>query len=319
MQQHDEAWVRFFEAKGYPEAAELAAGMEGAVYALNDDLVAKVWGVRSGEELERLQRFYDDLAKAQLAFRTPRIEEVLYENGRFVSIEQRLSGVPLADMDPRRPELWPQAAACMLDVLGEISTADSPALRGLAVLDEASPFWEGHTSWPDALTALIHRRLALFGDQLRAAVPGFDGKLARILELVGDLGDVPLGLMHGDLVPDNVLVNDECQVVGTLDFGFLSTVGDPVFDAALTASIFDMYGPQAHETEAYLDAAVVERFGCPPERMALYRAVYGIIASNAYDPQGQDGHFKFCADLLLREDVSELLGGVSGPASRTGE
>lgn len=58
----------------------LAVGMEGAAYALNDDLVAKVWKKRSGEELRRIQLFYKDLSEAPLSFHTPRINEVLYVN-----------------------------------------------------------------------------------------------------------------------------------------------------------------------------------------------------------------------------------------------
>lgn len=52
----------------------------------------------------------------------------------------------------------------------------------------------------------------------------------------------PAALLHGDLVPANVLVQGG-RVTGVLNFGFLTAVGDPQFDAAITASIFDMYGP----------------------------------------------------------------------------
>jgi hypothetical protein len=318
VQQHDENWLRYFAATGYPGARPLAAGMEGAVYALNDDLVAKVWGGRDGAELERLRLFYADLARARLTFGTPRIERILQVDGRFATIEQRLRGVPLADLEPRRPDVWPAAVRCMLDVLEQIAAvADSRALRGLAVLDEPRPFWAGRTGWPDALTALITRRLELFGDQLRAAVPGFDDMARRLLELVAGLPADRLGLMHGDLIPGNILVDDALRPVGILDFGFLSTIGDPVFDAAVTASIFDMYGPEARAVEGSIDAAIAERFGHPADRMTLYRAAYGAITSNAYDSRGQDGHFAWCADIFRRADVRELLGGPVAATRRT--
>jgi hypothetical protein len=321
VQQHDENWLRYFAATGYPDARPLAAGMEGAVYALTDDLVAKVWGGRSEAELERLRLFYDDLARARLTFDTPRIERILQLDGRFATIEHRLRGVPLADLEPRpaphRPG-WPAAVRCMLDVLEQLAAvADSRALRGLAVLDEPDPFWAGRAGWPDTLAALITRRLAEFGDQLRAAVPGFDDMARRLLELVAALPADRLGLMHGDLIPGNVLVDDAVRPVGVLDFGFLSTIGDPVFDAAVTASIFDMYGPAARAVEGSIDAAIAERLGHPADRMTLYRAAYGAITSNAYDPGGQDGHFHWCADIFRRADVRELLGGPVAAAHGT--
>ncbi|RKN39724.1 phosphotransferase family protein [Streptomyces hoynatensis] len=316
MRTHEEGWPAYVAARGYPGARPLAAGMEGAVYALDGGLVAKVWGVRSGTELERLRRFYEALGEAVPGLATPRIVEVLRPGeagGPFVTIERRLTGAPLGGLlGPRGPWSVPRAAGCLLDVHAALSAAGSPALRGLAVLDEPEPFWAGHGSWPAALLALIDRRTARFGARLSAAVPGFEGKLRRLRELVGGLGEVPLGLLHGDLVPDNVLAeagaDGRPRVTGVLDFGFLSTVGDPAFDAAVTAGVFDMYGPRRREAEALLDAAFTARFGYPPERLVLYRAVYGLITANAYDPEGRDGHFGFCADLLNREDTAALLG-----------
>ena len=93
-----------------------------------------------------------------------------------------------------------------------------------------------------------------------------------------------------------------------LDFGFFSTVGDPAFDAAVGAGIFDMFGPRARERQALLDRAAIDRFGYAPQRLALYRAVYAMATSNAYDPSGRDGHFRWCVDTLRSPDVARLLG-----------
>jgi len=272
--------------------------------------VAKGWGEgRSLAELERLRLFYADLSRAELTFATPYIERLLVVEGRCVSIERRLTGTPLADVEPRRPDRRPAAVECVVDVLEQLrSVADTPALRGLAVIGEERPFWEGRASWADALSGLIVRKVDRFGEQLRAAVPGFDGMLGRLLESIAALPGTRLSVMHGDMVPANILVDERLRPVGVLDFGFLSTAGDPVFDAAVTASIFDMYGPLARDTERDLDKAIIERFDYSAARMALYRAAYGVISSNAYDPLGQDGHFRWCADILRREDVRELLG-----------
>lgn len=222
MQQHDETWIRHLAAHGYPDAHPLGAGMEGAVYALHDDLVAKVWGDRSSAELERLRLFYADLSRAGLTFATPYIERLLRVEDRWVTIERRLTGTPLADLDPQRSDRWPAAVECVVDVLDQLrSVADTPTLRGLAVIGEERPFWKGRASWPDALSKLIIRKVARFGDQLRTAVPGFDGMMERLLEWIATLSGSRLSLIHGDMIPANLLVDEELRPVGVLDFGFL--------------------------------------------------------------------------------------------------
>ena len=272
MQRHEDRWLRYFAG-----AEPLAVGMESAVYRLGDGRVAKVGARRTSAELARLKAFYDEL---ELPFATPALAEIREVDGACVTFERELAGAPPASIES------------LLDVLeGLASVRGGAALCELPVLDEARPAWAG--SWSATLTGLIERRVARFGDQLRAAVPGFDARLGRLPERVARLPDAQ-GVVHGDLVPANILV----EPLALLDFGFLSTVGDPAFDAAVAAGIWDMYGPGARETEASIDRAVVARFGYAPERLALYRAVYAVVTSNAYDAGGRDVHFAWCAELL---------------------
>ena len=94
--------------------------------------------------------------------------------------------------------------------------------------------------------------------------------------------------MHGDLIPANVLVDEAGRPSAVIDFGFLTTAGDPAFDAAVTASIFDMYGPAARATEARLDA----RLDVDPERAGVHRAAYAVVTATCFSPTGEDGHFR---------------------------
>lgn len=96
--------------------------------------------------------------------------------------------------------------------------------------------------------------------------------------------------------------------MAVLDFGFLTTVGDPAFDAAVTASIFDMYGPRATATEALLDEALADRFGHDPARLAVHRAAYALVTGNCFSASGSDGHFAWCVRMLRRRDVRDALG-----------
>ena len=87
----------------------------------------------------------------------------------------------------------------------------------------------------------------------------------------------------------------------------MTTVGDPAFDGAVTASIFDMYGPRAADTEAILDAAIAGRFGYDPRRLAVYRAAYALVTSNCFSASGSDGHFAWCVRMLQRPQVLDAL------------
>jgi aminoglycoside phosphotransferase (APT) family kinase protein len=103
-------------------------------------------------------------------------------------------------------------------------------------------------------------------------------------------------------VPPSILVQNG-GVSGVLDFGFMTTLGDPQFDAAITASIFDMYGPSARTSEEILSREFLDRFGQDPQRYGLYRAAYAVITNAYFGTDGLDGHFAWCTQMLTRSDV----------------
>jgi aminoglycoside phosphotransferase (APT) family kinase protein len=308
VQQHEEKWLDYFDGEGYRAVEPLGSGMEGAVYRLDDGTVAKVWGERSAEELRRFGRFYAHLDQAGLPFATPLYHEVREVFGQAVTVERYLRGVPLDDKTFSGPEKWPTVLSCLGTVLGAFAeVSDAPELRVLPVMAEKRALWADSASWSQALSRLIADRAGRFGDQLRVKVADFDAKLSRLHRALAALDDVRPALVHGDLIPGNILVGADGTPTAVLDFGFFSTAGDPAFDAAVTASVFDMYGPGAQDTEARIDRELSARFGHDPGRLAVYRAAYAVITSNAYDPLGQDGHFQWCANMLNRTSVSEAL------------
>jgi aminoglycoside phosphotransferase (APT) family kinase protein len=115
-------------------------------------------------------------------------------------------------------------------------------------------------------------------------------------------------LIHGDLCGANIMVNETAQPLSVFDFGFLSTIGDPAFDASVSSAILNMYGPHAREIDDEVTEAMVKAFGYPPEVLMGYRAAYSLLTSNAYSPTGSDGHFRWCVSMLRREDVRSSLG-----------
>ncbi|TQF01932.1 aminoglycoside phosphotransferase family protein [Kitasatospora acidiphila] len=310
MQSHETNWIEYFSSGGYRDVVPLAAGMEGAVYRLGQGLVAKVWGRREAAELKRLQKFYSDISRAGLSFATPQILEVREVDGNAVTIERELMGRPLKQFVGAG--VPPEADAAVIEVLrGLAMVPATAAMRQLAVLDEPTPLWEGAENWAAALNGLLQRRVASFGDQLRLVVDGFDVVFSQVAELVSRQAERPQSVVHGDVCLENILVGDDLRLTALLDFGFLSGAGDPAWDASIAAGIVDMYGPHAREVDDRLTHRVAREFGYPVELLLGYRAAYGIAASNAYDPNGADGHFSWCAAVLGREDVREALEAVA--------
>jgi Phosphotransferase enzyme family len=305
---HTQRWLDHFTRQGH-DPRPLAAGVEGAIYDLGDGLIAKVWRERRAAELERMQSFYADVAAAGLSFGTPEILRVEQVSGTSVTYERQLPGEPLQgrlDVDDR--EIGAAAVRCVTDVLCDLATvAATTSMRQLAVLDEGQPFWANADTFLAALLDLLDRRVARFGPVIRDHLPDFDRRYSALRAHLATLGAWPDTVIHGDLLGGNILVNDQDRPLAVLDFGFLTTAGDPRFDAAITANIMNMYGPHASAITQDLTARIARDLGYPADVLLTYQAAYAVATSNAFTPDGSDGHFAWCIAQLRRADISEAI------------
>ncbi len=303
-----ERWSRFFSDMGFERAVSLGQGMEGTVFDLGSGLIGKVWHFRRLDELRPLKYFYEELACQRLPFATPEIVAIHEHDETAVTIERYLAGQSLR----AKLESGEIATSGALDVTVGVVTALQETTAGLAsrampVLDEERPLWEGYDTWPTALAGFVQRRAERFARLLRASVTEFDRKLESVLSLLHSLPEVELSLVHGDICPENILVDPSGEPSALLDWGFVTTAGDNAFEAACAAGFFDMYGPESRT----LDDTLMERFvneqGHSVEVQLLYRAAYAIAGANSYGTDGKDGHFMWCAAALNRTDVTERL------------
>jgi hypothetical protein len=306
---HTQQWLDHFSRLGF-EPMPLAAGVEGAIYDLGGGLVAKVWRERSAAELIRMQGFYADVSAAGLPFETPEILRVEQIDGRSVTYERKLPGDPLQQrLDTDDRAIDPSAVQGVLDVLRALATVPaSPSMRQLTVLGEDRPLWAHADTFQQALTALLGRRAAQFGPVIRRHLPDFDRRYSALQERLAELGPGTDTVIHGDLFGGNILVDDQNSPLAVLDFGFLTTAGDPRLDAAIAASIMNMYGPHALS----ITEALTERFArdlCyPADVLLIYQTAYAVATSNAFTRDGRDGHFGWCIAQLVRSDISQALG-----------
>jgi len=287
--------------------------MEGTVIGIGDDLVVKIWHRRTTGELEVLKSFYDAVARSDASFDAPRIFDVLTLDGQCATVETLLSGRPLRnhtgfDSSSAASPVGDDDVACVTDVLAALAAVETTAdLGALPILADERPFRTEILPFAPSLAAVVQRRVERFRRVLSARLPELDVVTEAVVRRLNGLELGKTCLVHGDLIPANILVDDSTRPLAVLDFGFMTTIGDPAFDAAVTASIFDMYGPRAAETEAILDAAVAARFGYEPGRLAVYRAAYALVTSNCFSASGSDGHFEWCMRILECPEVHEAL------------
>lgn len=302
--------IALLRRHGLQPSEILGVGMEGTVVALSATEVAKVWHGRSRADLDALVQFGAALGDADLEFDAPVVLDLLEDGDVLITIERRVHGSPLrVDGLPEPPVADADAIRLIGDALADIAQVQaSPGLAALQILPGDEPF-DQHTSFTESLADLVDRRFRASPGLLRREVRGVDHLVTALTHALREL-DTPeaTGLVHGDLIPANVLIQDG-RVSGMLDFGFLTTIGDPQFDAAITASIFDMYGPHARESEELLSDAFLARFGHDPRRYGVYRAAYAVITNACFGSDAADGHFAWCANMLRRPDVrSAVLG-----------
>lgn len=308
-QVHTQEWLESFSRRGYPGVTPLAAGVEGAIYDLGDGTVAKVWGQRREAELTLMQNFYADLASAGLPFATPEILAVEEVGGTAITFERKLPGHPLrVRRNGDDQQVAPGAARCVIEVLRSLASVPATlSMRQLAVLDEDQPLWAGAKDFPAALLKLLQRRVRRFGDVIRSELRDFDLRYARLREKLRALDTLPDTALHGDLVPGNVLADENLRPVAVLDFGFLTTAGDPRLDAAIAAAVVDMYGPHAPQITRAMTAQMAADLSYPADTLLLYQAAYAVATSNAFTADGSDGHFAWCIRQLARADVTTAL------------
>ncbi|MDN5853056.1 MAG: phosphotransferase [Actinomycetia bacterium] len=272
---------------------------------LGDDLVAKTWHARALGDIERLRGFYSAVGASGVTLATPNILQVLSVDDQNVTIERRLHGRPLRnDESDLSPVVGDVETGCVLEALHALQAGiPTTNMSSLPVLEGERPF-----SFGENLAALVERRVQRRRAILVRAVPDVDRVVRAVISELRRIRQRPYALVHGDLIPANILVDEESAPVAVLDFGLLSAVGDPRFDAAVATSIFDMYSPRARTNEDILTSAVVAEFGYDSSVLHLYRAAYALVTSNCFSASGTDGHFEWCATMLQRSDVRAAIG-----------
>lgn len=286
----------------YGDAVLVAQGMEGCVYRLTDATVGKIPHTSESSAMHD-GTFNDALASRRFPFAVPTpLGNTVLGDGRTMQIERFLQGCPLDDFhDPTTGNLSSPVVTAIGDVLAGLRDLQLEVPLG-TILD-GEIYEATAANWADVLVALGRRRFEKFGDQLHARDAHVERTVENLLSFLRSRHNIEPRLIHGDLCGANILVDDHCQLTAVIDWGFFSVLAEPELDAAIASAVFDMYGPHATTTENALTDAIVKRFGLNRDVILAYKGVYALITSNVYNPEGNDGHFAWCSDMLARPNV----------------
>jgi putative membrane protein len=282
----------------------LGAGGESEVFAIDHERVLRLY--RSRHEAPRrtaaqLHALYQSWAGSDIGLELPMVLEIGERNGRFFTVDRRLSGrnfsgwLQHADMTERRPAL-----ISFLDVTERLQLLPSPVPGFARLIGEGAP--QQFSTLVELLSSMLRGPLQSSRTQLERDNPGVAEVWNRLHGELAQRSVVP-AIVHGDVCPPNAYISQSPQgpvVTGIADFSPHTVNADPLMDVA-GALIFLELEPYADAAAdaAWLEAVAVERHGREIVRwIDVYRRFYGFYFSNAY---ASDPHlYAWCLRQLSR-------------------
>ncbi len=279
-------------AFGVTEADLLGFGWESTIYALGADRILRIPrpGVGSEEQVRALSAFTESLPK--LPFAVPRVLEISRIDGALYLIQERIAGQSMAAMLPGLSgDRRATALRAYLTAAEAMSAATVPGKAfGDLLLDQPRRC----DRWSDYLTGRV--RVAAADQVLAAAVPGLDRIVDRFCARLEAVPDPVPCIVHGDIWPPNVMMNDDLQVTGLIDFSFTTRIGDHVMDLAGASHFLLATKASTQADHDYVTQLILQRHGAEViDRIGLYAVWFGFdFAFNHADA----GVFAWCVDLI---------------------
>jgi aminoglycoside phosphotransferase (APT) family kinase protein len=95
-------------------------------------------------------------------------------------------------------------------------------------------------TWPEFLRDRVRSRAASASVRIRTDLPQLDDLVEEFCLEAGTIDVGPPRLVHGDIFPGNVMVDESGIVVGLIDFASMSLSGDPALDLVGALAFLDV-------------------------------------------------------------------------------
>jgi aminoglycoside phosphotransferase (APT) family kinase protein len=278
---------------GLTEADRIGSGWESLIYGLPPDLILKIPHPDLGAEAKVRAGAAFTAGLPTLPFAVPHVREIGHIDGTLYTVEDRIAGRALSEMLPGlEGERRRRALTSYLAVAEAMAVVRTEGDYGDLLL--AEPLRRAH--WGEYLAA----RLDSAADDavLARDVPGLDGIVARVRARLLALPDPEKCVVHGDIWPPNVMMNEDMAVTGLIDFSFTTRVGDTLMDLAGAVCFLQVGNPRGAEDSRYLLELIEAKHG-PALRAHLDLYTAWIAFSFAYN-HDDPVVYAWCLDLIRR-------------------
>lgn len=278
---------------GLTEADRIGSGWESLIYGLPPDLILKIPHPEPGAEARVRAGAAFTAGLPPLPFAVPHVREISHIDGTLITIEDRIAGRALSEILPElEGARRRQALASYLAVAEAMAGVTTVGDYGDLLL--ARPLRRPH--WGEYLA----ERLQGFADDavLAGEVPGLGGIVERLTSLLLALPDPEKCVVHGDIWPPNVMIDEDLAVTGLIDFSFTTRLGDTVMDLAGAMYFLQVANPCGAEDSAFLGELIAAKHGAAVRaRIDLYAVWFAF--SFAFN-HGDAVVHAWCLDLIRR-------------------
>jgi hypothetical protein len=241
---------------GVTEADFVGRGGQSRVYALPEGKMLRVYnpGGEDKQELLRLKVFYDGLY-GKFSYKTPHILEIGEEGGALFTIGEMIPGKALSDVLPGlsvedKKKVFRNYFEAVEEIRS-VSFPERPYGEILADDPRTAP------TWTEYLQKTIREYAKKHGPDLSQDVENFSAVVEKLCEEAATFDpNPPKYLVHGDYFANNVIIDDDLNVTGVIDFSSHTVVGDHMFDISST-KIF----VESKEDSEILSPMIEARYG----------------------------------------------------------
>ncbi len=270
-----------------PQANLLGQGMEGLIFNYSEEKVLKIWFRGNKHRLKNRKKLYETVQK-QIQVPVPEIYNVAQFGDLTYTIEKKIMGQPghLAYAASSN-EIQKKLLDNYFDLLQELKFVSINGQYGQLVADSHEKIQT--TTWNEYIKIKLQKTLEKTTRNPDHNIKNLDQLFDKFFkeEWPRINKNVAKNLVHGDLFLENIMVNQQGQVTGLLDFGSLSLIGDHLIDVAALTYTVTISDEVDKTAETYLLKKTKQKYSNKLKLIRVYTLFYCLLFINSltYDPR----------------------------------